>query len=86
MKFLSFTSLCQRLRSSLTFKNNFDHGSPYPYRLSELSLAEPCPVTFITSVSNGEMIEGTITGPCPNGIVVAPVNHSLEFECSSVWR
>ena len=39
-------------------------------------------MTCIKSVSNGEMIEGTINGPCPNGIVVAPVNHSLEFECS----
>ena len=28
------------------------------------------------------MIEGTITGPCPYGIVVAPVNYPLEFECS----
>ena len=39
-------------------------------------------MTFITSVSNGEMIEGTITGPCPSGIVVVPVNNPLEFGCS----
>ena len=46
------------------------------------SLTEPCTVTFVSWVSNGEIIEGAITGPCPNGTVVAPVNHSLKFGCS----
>ena len=46
------------------------------------SLTEPCSVTFISFVSNGEIIEREIIGPCPNGTVVAPVDHSLEFGCN----